>query len=149
MARAEALCEQQGVRLTKVRKRVLELIWQSHQPTGAYDLLPKLAEEGFNSAPPTVYRALDFLLDLGLIHRLNSINAYTGCIHPGEQHPVCFFMCQNCGLAQELDAAPIDGFSQAIEQQLGVQVQQQIIELQGLCPACKATSADASNSAGH
>ncbi|MDO6806861.1 transcriptional repressor, partial [Wenyingzhuangia sp. 1_MG-2023] len=77
--------------------RVLELIWQSHKPVGAYELLPALANDGFNSAPPTVYRALDFLLDLGLVHRLHSLNAYVGCNHPGANHPVCFFICEHCG----------------------------------------------------
>ena len=67
MDTARSLCEERGLRMTPVRRRVLELVWQNHKPTGAYDLLAQLSEEGFNSAPPTVYRALDFLLELGVM----------------------------------------------------------------------------------
>lgn len=141
---ATELCEQKGVRLTAIRKRVLELVWQSHKPMGAYDLLPALAEEGFNSAPPTVYRALDFLLDLGLVHRLTSLNAFVGCSHPGHQHPSCFLICKDCGVAQELDAAPLFDQLNQIAGKQGFRVEQQITEVVGCCPQCIATSAGAS-----
>ncbi len=140
VAEARRLCDERGVRLTPVRQRVLELVWDNHKPVGAYDLLPKLAEEGFNSAPPTVYRALDFLLDLGLIHRINSLNAFIGCNHPGHSHPTCFFVCRECGMAQELDAAPLKEIARQAEQQLGVRVEQQMTELMGLCPRCQKAS---------
>jgi Fur family zinc uptake transcriptional regulator len=137
VSRARDLCQEKGVRLTPVRQRVLELVWANHKPVGAYDLLPRLAEEGFNSAPPTVYRALDFLLDLGLVHRITSLNAFIGCTHPGDDHPTCFFVCRQCGLAQELDSAEMSGIAREAEERLGVVVEQQITELLGLCPACK------------
>ena len=74
---ADALCARSGARLTALRRRVLELVWQSHRPLGAYDILGVLSsEDGRRAAPPTVYRALDFLLEHGLIHRLASLNAY-------------------------------------------------------------------------
>ncbi|UTW48373.1 Fur family transcriptional regulator [Bacterioplanoides sp. SCSIO 12839] len=135
---AKQLCASEGARLTPIRQRVLELVWQSHKPVGAYDLLPTLAQEGFNSAPPTVYRALDFLLELGLVHRINSLNAFVGCSHPGESHPSCFFVCNQCGEAQELHASQIDQVSAQVEAMLGVKVQQQTTELMGLCPRCQA-----------
>lgn len=141
MQYAETVCQQQGARLTPVRRRVLELIWKSHKPIGAYELLPILAEEGFNSAPPTVYRALDFLLDLGLVHRLTSINAYVGCSHPGLQHPVCFFICKTCGKAQELDYRPLMAFAEQVEIDLKVKVEHQVTELKGQCPSCLSESA--------
>ena len=106
LQQAAKLCAEQGVRLTPIRKRVLELVWQSHKPMGAYDLLPALAADGFNSAPPTVYRALDFLLDLGLVHRLASLNAFIGCTHTGHEHDSCFLLCQTFGNAQAIDANP-------------------------------------------
>lgn len=137
VAQARALCEEKGVRLTAIRQRVLELVWANHKPVGAYDLLPKLAEEGFNSAPPTVYRALDFLLELGLVHRISSLNAFIGCDHPGEDHPTCFFVCRACGQAQELDADQLSAIARQAEQALGVKVEQQMTELLGLCPACR------------
>lgn len=136
LQQARSLCEQRGVRLTDIRKRVLELVWQSHKPVGAYDLLPELAAAGFNSAPPTVYRALDFLLELGLVHRISSLNAFVGCTNPGHLHPSCFFLCRQCGVAQELDHASVDGLAREVEQAFGVVVESQITELSGLCPEC-------------
>lgn len=135
--RAQQLCAEEGARLTPIRQRVLELVWQSHKPVGAYDLLPLLAAEGFNSAPPTVYRALDFLLDLGLVHRINSLNAFVGCSHPGETHPSCFFVCSDCGQAQELEASQVKQVAKQVEAMLGVVVEQQTTELTGVCPACQ------------
>ena len=70
LSSAEDLCSKRGVRLTAIRKRVLELVWASHQPLGAYAILDKLTAEGHKPAPPTVYRALEFLLEQGLIHML-------------------------------------------------------------------------------
>lgn len=135
--RAQTVCEQQGVRLTPVRRRVLELVWQNHKPTGAYELLPQLAADGFNSAPPTVYRALDFLLEIGLIHRISSLNAFIGCDHPGGQHPTGFFICTDCGNAAELPAARLQAFSTELEQVMGVQVASSSYELTGLCGVCR------------
>jgi len=137
LQRAQSICASEGARLTPIRQRVLELVWQSHKPVGAYDLLPLLAAEGFNSAPPTVYRALDFLLELGLVHRINSLNAFVGCTHPGDQHPNCFFVCTQCGEAQELLASQVQKVSAQVEEMLGVVVQQQTTELMGLCPRCQ------------
>lgn len=146
LAQARQLCEQRGARLTDIRQRVLELVWQSHQPVGAYDLLPALAEDGFNSAPPTVYRALDFLLELGLVHRISSLNAFIGCTNPGHQHPSCFFLCRQCGVAQELDQAYVSRLSAEVEATLGVVVETQLTELSGLCPNCTATDAAGAHS---
>lgn len=72
LAEARAICQARNARLTPIRQRVLELIWESHKPLGAYDLLGMLAQEGHNAAPPTVYRALDFLQQYGLVHRIAS-----------------------------------------------------------------------------
>ncbi len=140
ISRALTVCEARGVRLTPVRRRVLELIWQNHKPTGAYELLPQLAEAGFNSAPPTVYRALDFLLELGLVHRISSLNAFIGCDHPEGQHPSGFFLCTVCGNATELPAEPMGHFSSELEQLLGVTVDTGSYELSGCCSACRAAS---------
>lgn len=137
LAQAKQLCVDKGVRLTAVRQRVFELIWQNHNPIGAYDILPRLAEEGFNSAPPTVYRALDFLLELGLIHRINSLNAFIGCAHPDEDHPVGFFVCRECGQAQELAIEQLHPIRAEVEAALGVVIEQHSTELTGLCPNCQ------------
>ncbi len=135
---ATELCSREGLRLTPIRKRVLELVWQSHQPLGAYEILAQLsAEEGKPSAPPTVYRALDFLLEHGLIHRLASLNAFIGCNRPHQRHQGHFLICRQCKVAREL---PHDGIDQAVEQAaaaLGFQVEQQVVEVSGLCAPCR------------
>lgn len=136
LQQATQLCAEQGVRLTPVRKRVLELVWQSHKPMGAYDLLPALAADGFNSAPPTVYRALDFLLDLGLVHRLASLNAFIGCTDPGHEHDSCFLICQCCGKAQEIDAKEWFSSLSGVAKKQGFEVDHQITEVLGKCPQC-------------
>lgn len=136
---AETLCIERGVRLTAIRKRVLELVWASHQPLGAYAILDKLTAEGHKPAPPTVYRALEFLLEQGLIHRIASLNAFLGCIHPSHQHLACFFLCQQCGNAEELEESSV--LQQEINRQaqsLGFMIRQPILEVTGLCKQCHA-----------
>ena len=137
MAAARRLCEERGARLTPVRRRVLELVWANHKPTGAYELLPQLAQDGFNSAPPTVYRALDFLLELGLIHRISSLNAFIGCDHPGSAHPTGFFICHKCGEATELPPDELSALAERLEELLGVRVEGETHELTGLCSNCR------------
>jgi len=79
VATAEKLCQERGLRFTSIRCRVLELVWGSHKPIGAYDILEVLGKESESAAPPTVYRALEFLIEAGLVHRLDSLNAFIGC----------------------------------------------------------------------
>lgn len=131
------MCATRGARLTPIRRRVLELIWASHKPLGAYELLDQLALEGHKPAPPTVYRALDFLLEQQLVHRIASLNAYTGCTRPGRSHSGYFLICQSCGNAEEV-ARPA-AIEQAIAQassQAGFEVHQGTLELSGHCQQC-------------
>jgi len=136
---ADTLCGQKGLRLTALRRRVLELVWQSHKPLGAYDILGVLSEQdGRRAAPPTVYRALDFLLENGLVHRIASLNAFIGCVHPEHAHQGQFLICRACHVAVELEDAPI---SEAINQGaagIGFTVEAQTVEVVGLCASCKA-----------
>jgi Fur family zinc uptake transcriptional regulator len=137
LAAAEAHCAARGEKLTPTRRQVLALIWASHRPLGAYAILEKLAEGGKRPAPPTVYRALDFLLEQRLIHRLDSLNAFTGCTHPGEAHRGQFLICQACGNAQEIaDAAVTQAIAAAAAAQ-GFQVRHEAVEVTGLCHACR------------
>lgn len=93
---AERICLDQNIRFTALRKHILTLIWQQHRPIKAYDLLDQLKDFDASAKPPTVYRTLDFLLEHGLIHRINRLNAFIGCAHP-KQHETCFFMiCTDC-----------------------------------------------------
>ncbi len=104
VAAAERLCAAKDLRFTPLRRRVLELVWSSHKPVGAYALLDQLRDEDLGSAPPTVYRALDFLIENGLIHRIERMNAFVGCSHPGEAHRGFFLICGDCGNAEELES---------------------------------------------
>ena len=106
LEQAETLCKDRNVRLTPIRHRVLELVWQQHRPVGAYDLLEQLQEQG-RVAPPTVYRALDFLQQQGLIHRLESLNAFVGCSHPQHPHEGQFLICQSCRSLVEITDSEI------------------------------------------
>lgn len=138
LAAAEGLCQRQGARLTALRKRVLELVWASHRPLGAYDILAVLSEEdGRKAAPPTVYRALDFLLEQGLVHRIASLNAFIGCNHPGEAHQGHFLICRQCHTAIELEQGGIDTAIRASAQALGFAVEGQTVEVVGLCAQCR------------
>lgn len=138
LSSAEQLCAASGARLTPLRRRVLELVWASHKPLGAYDLLDQLAREGHKPAPPTIYRALDFLLEQRLIHRLASLNAYLGCSHPGDAHAGYFLICQGCGTVEEI--ADTRGLQQAIAQvteAAGFLMEQGALELGGRCLPCR------------
>ncbi len=112
LATAARLCANRDARLTPLRRRVLELIWRSHAPVGAYDLLARLSDKMRPAAPPTVYRALAFLLAQGLIHRIESLNAYVGCMnpegHPEGAHGGQFLICSDCGAAAEVHDPRVD-----------------------------------------
>ena len=139
LSRAEARCRQRGARLTQMRRRVREVIWDSHKAGKAYDLLDRLSESEKSVRPPTVYRALDFLMAHGLVHRVDSLNAFVGCSGSDEQHNAQFLICQECGEVSELDGAVI---GQAVAQQAaraGFKVRRQMGELHGECPACTTT----------
>lgn len=137
LARAKAVCCEQGGRLTPQRQQILELVWQEHKPVGAYELLERLRENGVKAAPPTVYRALEFLLAHGLIHRIESLNAYTGCTAPGTPHHGQFLVCSQCHRVAELDEPAISGQLDKSARQLGFEIERQTVEICGLCPRCR------------
>ncbi|HEY7690555.1 MAG TPA: Fur family transcriptional regulator [Dongiaceae bacterium] len=134
--RAAALCEQRGSRLTDIRRRVLELVWRNHAPVGAYDLLDEIRKDGRIAAPPTVYRALDFLREQGLVHRLESLNAFVGCARPDRDHVSQFLICTGCQSVAELDAPEVGSAVSQSAAKAGFVVDRMTIEMHGLCPAC-------------
>lgn len=134
---AKKLCESRKVKLTPIRELVLREIWHSHKPLGAYELLPSLSQAGFNSAPPTVYRALEFLRQQGLVHRIESLNAFVGCLHPETSHTGCFFICAQCHQAKEVDAKPLQDLLTQQASQFGFAVNQETLEVFGDCPNCQ------------
>ena len=139
VAAAERACNQRGLRLTASRARVLGLVAQAGKPIKAYDLLEQVREgEGAGAAaPPTVYRALDFLLANGFIHKLESINAFVACHHPNNaQHPAPFLICDRCHSATELEDASNGATRDAAARGLGFAPQAQTLEVHGLCAKC-------------
>ncbi|GMQ90536.1 MAG: Fur family transcriptional regulator [Gammaproteobacteria bacterium] len=136
---AQAACERQGLRLTKLRRRVLELVWRGHTPVKAYDILEELREDGRASGPPTVYRALDFLLDAGLVHRIESLNAFVGCGGPATPHFGQFLICRQCSVVAEIDVPAVATALVADASKLGFRADRQTIEIKGLCADCSAS----------
>ncbi|MEQ5835819.1 Fur family transcriptional regulator [Marinobacter mangrovi] len=137
LADAHRICNDAKARLTPTRERVLELIWQSHKPLGAYDLLGALAQDGHNAAPPTVYRALDFLQQHGLVHRIASLNAFVGCAHAGHRHTGFFLICRACRNVLELSAPHVAEAVDQAAQDEGFAAEDTTLEIAGLCPACQ------------
>lgn len=134
---ADAVCRERGLRLTPLRRRVLELVWQRHAPVGAYDLLDALRGDGRRADPPTVYRALEFLLENGFVHRIESLNAYVGCGEPGDAHSGQFLICGNCNRVAELEDPAISQLISEKAGDLGFRINQQTIEVTGLCGECR------------
>ena len=137
---AERSCREHGARLTAIRRRVLELVWASHEPVGAYGLLDRLAAEGIKAVPPTVYRALDFLLEQGLVHRLERLNAYVGCSHRHGPHTAQFLICMGCRRVAELDDPAIGSALLQSAKSRGFTIERQTVEVEGLCPECRNTA---------
>jgi len=136
LSKAEHCCLQRRLRLTPIRRRVLELVWRSHEPVKAYDILEILRDEKKGSAPPTVYRALDFLQKVGFVHKIESLNAYVGCGEPGHPNTSQFLICHQCGVVAELDDAEIEDLITDKARRLGFRIKHQTIEVQGLCTEC-------------
>lgn len=140
LARAGQLCGRRGARLTEVRRRVLELVWNSHRPVGAYDILEQLQRDGRSAAPPTVYRALEFLMEHGLVHRIESLNAFVGCPRPDKEHVSQFLICTDCRNVAEIADPAIGSAVSRSAAAAGFVVNRLTIEMQGLCPSCSRTS---------
>jgi len=138
MRDAERICERRGVRLTKLRYRVLELVWSSHAPIGAYGVLERLSRERRSATPPTVYRALDFLAAQGLVHRIESLNAFVGCADPAAAHAGQFLICRDCGAAAEMNDPRVDRAITQGAAEVGFFAEERTVEVSGICPACRA-----------
>jgi len=130
-------CASQGLKLTKIRRQVLEIIWSQHNPIGAYDVLQQLQERGHKPAPPTAYRALDFLVSAELIHRIESLNAYIGCPSPGSNHQCQFYICSECGHIAELHSTAVSDALSDGARDLGFKTMQPVIEVHGVCKTCQ------------
>lgn len=134
---AERLCRDQGLRFTALRRHALELVWRSHKPVGAYDVMDGLRKRGHRPAPPTAYRALEFLHDAGLIHRIESLNAFVGCADPESSHAGQFFICDQCHRVAEIDDTRLLKQIARHADELGFATRDQTIEIRGRCADCR------------
>ena len=134
--RAAAVAARRGARLTELRRQVLGLILQADGPVTAYQLLDRLKETRKGAVPPTIYRALDFLLGERLIHKVERLNAFIACIEGGRSHPAQFLICGACGAVTEIeDRAAARALEEAAEQQ-GFHARNAVVEIEGICAAC-------------
>jgi Fur family zinc uptake transcriptional regulator len=149
LKRAEAICAKSGARLTELRRRVLALVWRSHEPVGAYDVLAALGGDGRRAAPPTVYRALEFLMEQKLIHKIESRNAFIGCVTPDAPHSGQFLLCSNCGNAVELSDGAIEAAVAETASREGFRIRRVTLEVEGLCPRCQPQDRKAQHAHSH
>jgi Fur family transcriptional regulator, zinc uptake regulator len=139
IVRAEAICAERAERLTPMRRQVLEALLASHAPLGAYELIDRLAAKGARPAPITIYRALDFLREQGLVHRIESRNAFIACVHNHETgDPVVFLICQQCGAVGEAASAAVADTIKSASRAAGFTPRSQVIEISGVCAYCRA-----------
>ena len=139
MAIAEALCADRGQRLTPIRRKVLGVLLGSHNPLGAYEIIDRLAPKGPRPAPITAYRALDFLRENGLVHRIESRNAFVACVHNHAAGAlVVFLICERCGAVGEASSPEVATTLAAAARAAGFTPKSPVIELTGICTHCRA-----------
>jgi Fur family transcriptional regulator, zinc uptake regulator len=137
IARAERTCERRGSRLTGQRREVLACVAQSHTAVGAYDVIERMAANGPRPAPITVYRALEFLMNHGLIHKIESRNAFVACSHAHDDAPAALIVCQACGMVEELDVPEAFAIANRAASGAGFAPGRTLIEMTGTCAPCR------------
>lgn len=141
-AQVEDLCARRGLQLTPLRRRVLSILDESAGPLGAYAIIEKLSKvEGKAIAPPTVYRTLEFFLENGFLHKIESRNAFAPCEHVGHAHYGVLLICDKCGHSEEIEEASLDGHLRQTAEGAGFALYPQLLELKGLCRNCLKPSA--------
>lgn len=143
VAKVESYCRAEGLQFTPVRRRVLEILLEQHHALGAYDILDRLRAEGFGSQPPVAYRALDFLVRHGFVHRIERLNAFVACTQPTEAHAPAFLICRVCESVAEGEAQPARGSLGRLADDTGFEIERAVVEAEGLCPNCRAKAARA------
>ena len=136
---AEQICLKKGVRLTTIRKSVLELICANHKAIGAYELLDLFRAQDPKAKPVTIYRALDFLMEAGLVHKIESLNAFIGCLQAETQHKSAILICDQCKNAYEIDATSVYESLFSLSEEVQFKPQYLTLELHGLCANCRKT----------
>ncbi len=135
---AESICKERGVRFTNIRRKVLQMLWKHHSPAKAYDILDTLSKEDVSARPPTVYRALDFLQENGLVHKINSLNAYVGCSHPLKHDDCYFLICEKCGEIEECCNHVLNDAIEATADKNKFCLKHINVEIEGTCQGCQA-----------
>ena len=136
VAAVAAHCAENKLQLTPVRRRVVEILLSEHRAMGAYEILDILREEGLGSQPPVAYRALDFLVKHGFAHKVERLNAFVACSHPGAAHTPAFLICRTCNKVAEAETRPAEGQLGKAAAAAGFQIEQTVVEAEGLCPLC-------------
>ncbi|PVA09146.1 Fur family transcriptional regulator [Pelagivirga sediminicola] len=136
VAAAEAHCAENALRFTPVRRKALEILLQEHRALGAYEMLDRLHAAGFGAQPPVAYRALEFLVTHGFAHKIERLNAFVACAHPGARHSPAFMICRGCDSVAEAQATPARGALGEAARSAGFQIERTMVEAVGLCPAC-------------
>ena len=136
MQKAEAICRQQGQRLTSLRRSILEVLLSEGQPLKAYDIIERMRDRGKRLTPATIYRTLDFFQQCGLAHRISSINAFVPCTVDHDEHGALFIVCSQCSHAEELDDPELYDAMQSRLLQRGLSLDEKFIEIRGTCAAC-------------
>ena len=134
---AEKRCQEAALRFTPVRRKVLELLLHEHRALGAYTILDLLREAGFGSQPPVAYRALDFLTEHGFVHKIERLNAFIACAHPGENHSPAFMICRKCDAVAEAHSAFAKSMLDDAARSAGFHVERTVVEAEGICPDCQ------------
>jgi Fur family zinc uptake transcriptional regulator len=135
---AEALCAARNERLTPIRRRVLEALLASHKPLGAYELIEHVGARNTRPAPITIYRALNFLREQGLVHRIESRNAFIACVHNHDSgDPVVFMLCERCGSVGEAASAAVADTIKSASRAAGFTPKTPVIEITGICAHCR------------
>jgi len=136
LRRAEEQARAEGVRLTPVRRRALEILLESHRAMGAYEVLERLSAEGFGKQPPVAYRALDFLVEQGLVHRVQRLNAYAACLSAKRDHSPAFLICRGCEQVAEAEAPELRKALESLAAAADFRTERVTVELLGLCARC-------------
>ena len=133
----EALCRKRGGRMTRQRRSVLGKLLDAKRPLSAYELRDMLYPDDPSITPASVYRCLDFLLDHGLVHRLETTKSFIACEHPDHPHAGQFLICRQCGTVVEAEDRRVAAATESLGQRLGFALDHRTVELTGICPTCK------------
>lgn len=137
LARVRVIVQKNKLRLTPVRQRTLEILLESHKALGAYEVLERLAAEGFGHQPPVAYRALDYLVEQGLAHRIRRLNGFAACMYPGAEHEPAFLICKSCDKVAETKGSAFDPALNQAAKTHGFHIERSNIEAMGECASCK------------